>query len=342
MKLLGIRKATLARIALALVWVFALQVLTAAGADLVRITAPRDGEQVKGRVRVSAQTRVDDPSYLIFCVDDRRPHSTNSQPYAYDLDTTKLLDGAHALAVEVYGRAGLVARSSPVTIRVANERAPLAPVATVQRPPSAAPHPPITSAAGIRPVAPAPSDSQPKVLLPMLMRGPAPVAAGVAERAPAPPTPAPSQAAASVLAEQPTLRVRPQDAVSPRLTVILDGRELEFDVALAITNGRTYGALRTVIEQSGGRVDWIGAAKQAIARRAGAELRVTIGSLAATFDGRAIELTGAPVLTDGRTVVPLRGACEPMGLQVVWSPDSRTVRLCSVEAPVQVTMLGRR
>jgi hypothetical protein len=126
------------------------------------------------------------------------------------------------------------------------------------------------------------------------------------------------------------------------LTVILDGRELEFDVAPAITNGRTYGALRTVIEQSGGRVDWIGATKQAIARRAGAELRVTIGSLAATFDGRAIELTGAPVLTDGRTVVPLRGACEPMGLQVVWSPDSRTVRLCSVEAPVQVTMLGRR
>jgi hypothetical protein len=130
----------------------------------------------------------------------------------------------------------------------------------------------------------------------------------------------------------------PPAAGGQALVVLLDGRALSFDVAPAMLGGRAFGGLRALMEQSGGRVDWLGVAKQAIARRGNARLTVTVGAVVAQLDGRPVQLGAAPMLATGRTVVPLRTTCEPLGYRVAWMADSRTVRLVTTDAPVHVGM----
>lgn len=95
---------------------FALTLLLGGGGGSVRITSPRPGERLSGRVRVRAEARgLNNLAYLLFVVDSERPHATNSAPYNYPLDTSLLADGPHVLAVEAYGRFGLLAASVPIT-----------------------------------------------------------------------------------------------------------------------------------------------------------------------------------------------------------------------------------
>lgn len=340
-------KANMARIALAVVWVFAVEALTIAGSDLVRITSPANGQMVKGSIRVEAQTTIDDAAYLIFCLDGQRPHSTNVRPYSYDLDTAVLANGPHTLAVEVYGRAGAMAQSAPVKIEVVNGGA--LPIATAQVAPATPAGAKMSSVAATRAEAAAPSPSQsavgqeePFAPAPILAPLAVPTLSRSTNSTHTKTAPAAAEAQAVVDAESPTLYVRPEHVVPPQLTVVLDGRKVAFEVPAAVEGGRVYGPLRRLIEGSGGAVSWLSAAKQAIARRAGAELRVTIGVSEAQLDGRAIDLGATPRLSGSRTVVPLRATCEPLGLNVTWSADSRTVCLYSADAPVRVGALLAR
>ena len=333
MRFLSAGKRNLARVALVVIWVLAVDAITTAGGELVRITSPSDGDQVKGRVRVDARAQVDDTAYLIFCVDGARPHSTNVQPYFYDFDTTALPDGPHTLAVELYGRTGLVGQSAPVMVRVANN--PLAePLATVRQAPAApAPANPTPVAAKPEPVTPSQPAAAAQPAVPLIVLGAptpaAPMARGRAARS----------AEFSATSASPVLHVRPELAATARVGVALDGRELVFDVTPTMSDGRAFAALRTLMEQSGGRVNWLAAAKQAIAKRAGAELRVTIGAAQARLGDRAIELGATARLHGGRTVVPLRATCEPLGLKVAWSDQTRTVHVRSSDAPLRVGMI---
>jgi len=332
-----LRKAILARLALAVVWVFAVEMMTTAGGELVRITAPKDGQQAKGRIRVEVQTQVENAAYVIFCVDGARPHSTNVQPYYFELDTSALADGPHALAAEVYSQQGRLGESAPVTIRVANMPLSPAPTAVAQRPSAAAEspraagesHAAARDAAADAKLSAARPDSR-QMLASALIIGPQ------AALAPTTPGDAEGPRAQVAVAEPPKVRMAGRGARVPVVAVMLDGRALAFDVAPAVCEGRAFGALRTLIEQSGGAVNWLAAARQVVAKKAGAQLRVTVGAAQADLDGRVIALGATVKLQTGRTIVPLRATCEPLGYKVAWTPDSRTVRLCSAEAPVRI------
>jgi len=325
-----LRRPNLARIAVAVVWVVAIEAMTAAGGELVRITSPKDGQRATGLVRVQAQTELEDPSYLIFCVDGDRPRSTNSQPYVYELDTTSLPDGPHALAAEVYAREGLVGRSDPVTIIVANNGASGMPTAVAQASVPAA----TTPSAATEPSTPTASDRRSETVAPMLVFQPvAAPATPSARRHPVKTTAAPEPKVS------PKLHVRGSAGPQPVVTIVLDGRTLSFDVKPAMYEGLAFGGLRRMIEQSGGSVDWLNMTKQAIAQRAQSRLQVTIGKAHATIDGRAINLGAVVRLTDGRTLVPVRATCGPMGYKVAWAGDVRTVDLCSKPGPIKVGAL---
>jgi hypothetical protein len=314
------RKAILARLALAVIWIFAIEAMTVAAGELVRITSPKEGQQVSGRVRVQVQTTVDDPAYLIFTVDGARPHSTNVQPYCYEFDAATLPDGQHTLGAEVYSRLGLLGESPLVTVRVVNS--PMAPAAAamVQRPGSKEP------AAG-ESAAPADVKAATVGTLPRMSMTPiltlSPGTASAARGA------APGSGGAI------------QAGAQGALTVVLDGRPLAFDVAPSIFEGRAFGALRTVVQQSGGVVAWL-APSQAVARRSGKLLQVTVGSSAATINHQPVDLGSAVRLAQGRTLVPLRATCTPLGYTVAWAGGERTVRLCSTEPTMQVKAVFAR
>lgn len=328
-----VRRPNLARIAVAVVWVVAIEAMTAAGGELVRITSPKDGQRAQGVVRVQATTTLEDPAYLIFCVDGNRPQSTNLQPYAYELDTTSLPNGPHALAAEVYAREGLVGRSDPVTIIVANDGTSGMPTAVAQASEPAT----TTESTATEPGAPTATDRRSETVAPMLVFQPVAVpAAASARRHPV------RSAAAPMPRVAPKLHVRGSGGPQPVVTIVLDGRTLSFDVKPTMYDGLAFGGLRRMIEQSGGSVDWLSMTKQAIAQRAQTRLEVTIGKAQASIDGRAVDLGAVVRLTRGRTLVPVRATCGPMGYQVAWAGDSRTVNLCSKPAPIKVGALPKK
>jgi hypothetical protein len=56
-------------------------------------------------------------------------------------------------------------------------------------------------------------------------------------------------------------------------------------------------------------------------------IRLTIGVLSYTVDGLAKTLDAAPVIVDGRTMVPLRFVAEALGAKVEWDGDTQTVSI---------------
>lgn len=52
------------------------------------------------------------------------------------------------------------------------------------------------------------------------------------------------------------------------------------------------------------------------------------GDIRLTYNGALLESEQPPVISNGRTLVPVRTVCEAMGLDVVWDGETRTVRIC--------------
>lgn len=65
----------------------------------------------------------------------------------------------------------------------------------------------------------------------------------------------------------------------------------------------------------------------------------TIGQTAYTVDGRAYTMDVAPVIKEGRTLLPLRFAADAAGTQeIIWDPVRKTVTLIRGDRVVQVTI----
>jgi methionine-rich copper-binding protein CopC len=56
-------------------------------------------------------------------------------------------------------------------------------------------------------------------------------------------------------------------------------------------------------------------------------LTFTIGSTKATRNGTPVMLDAAPVIQNGRTLLPVRYVAEPLGATVAWEPTTRTVTI---------------
>jgi len=60
------------------------------------------------------------------------------------------------------------------------------------------------------------------------------------------------------------------------------------------------------------------------------EIRIAVGQLSASVDGRAVSLDAAPAIVGGRTMVPLRFVGEAFGALVSWEEKTRRV-VCSLD-----------
>ena len=108
-------------------------------------------------------------------------------------------------------------------------------------------------------------------------------------------------------------------------TVILNGKELTFDVYPRIKNGRVLVPLRAIFEAVGATVDWDNIKKTATAKRDGTTVILTSGSETATINGRTVTLDQPGIVVNGRTLALLRFVGEAFGGNVRWDETSRTV-----------------
>lgn len=123
-------------------------------------------------------------------------------------------------------------------------------------------------------------------------------------------------------------------AAAGEITVVLDGNKISFDVPPQNISGRTLVPYRTLAEKIGAKVSWDQKTGKITVLKGKKTVVLTVNSKVGTVDGKAVAMDTAPVIQNGRTLVPLRFLGESLGLWVSWNAAAKTV---SVESKKTIT-----
>lgn len=109
------------------------------------------------------------------------------------------------------------------------------------------------------------------------------------------------------------------------ITVLLNGKKIEFDVAPVIENGRTLVPLRAIFEELDMEVTYDNGV--ITAEKEGLEIDLSVDSDIAYVGGEQKTLDVPSRIVDGRTLVPLRFVGESTGLTVDYNGETRIVTM---------------
>lgn len=300
----------------------------------IKITSPAAGAKVSGVLTITASVRgARDVSYVVFGVDGDRPHSTNSEPYSFQLDTTVLTNGPHRIFAEAYDDYGLIASSKVITISVRNRAASVAqakkaPPAQLAEKPATPPSPtPATPTAPPAPATVAAAAQSERAAVPsstMLGRAaaaePSHVPAGAPQPLAAPPSPAEEATRASFAAAAPA-DLAPPARPLPRLrghTVVLNGHPVQFTVAPYVLNGRMQVGLRAMFEGIGARVFWLSQIRTARSIHGPTRVDVPADSRMAKVNGQPVDMGTPASIRQARLIIPLGFFATVTGAAVHW------------------------
>lgn len=122
------------------------------------------------------------------------------------------------------------------------------------------------------------------------------------------------------------------------ITIVMDGQVLQADVPPIIQNNRTLVPLRTVAEALKLVVSWNAQTQEIELEGRGVNIKMQIGSKAASKNGASISLDTPPVISSDRTMVPIRFVSEALGCHVAWDGAARRVSISSL--PVHMNVVG--
>ncbi len=92
-----------------------------------------------------------------------------------------------------------------------------------------------------------------------------------------------------------------------------------------IVNGRTLIPVRAVLEELGGVVGWDDVTRTVTLSTGKTTIELTIDSTTAYRNGEAYTLDVAPVIINGRTMLPVRFIAESVGFKVDWKEQTQQV-----------------
>lgn len=107
--------------------------------------------------------------------------------------------------------------------------------------------------------------------------------------------------------------------------VILNGQQLNFEVAPVIENGRTMVPVRAIFEAMGAEVGWNAASQVVTAGKGAITVTMPIGSTTPQVNGTTNTLDVPAKITADRTLAPLRFVGEAFGGRVSWDSNTRTI-----------------
>lgn len=129
------------------------------------------------------------------------------------------------------------------------------------------------------------------------------------------------------------------DAQGPEKTIVLkigssemtvNGEKKPIDAEgtePVIVNGRTLLPVRAVVEEIGGDVFWDRDSKEVILNCKTHEIILKIDSTAAYLNGEPAVLDVAPVILNGRTMLPIRFIAQGFGLDVDWNGEKKEITI---------------
>lgn len=105
----------------------------------------------------------------------------------------------------------------------------------------------------------------------------------------------------------------------------VNGAQVKLDTAPIALSGVTYLPLRFIADAMGAEVAWDQASKKVTVLRGDKLLELQIGSADMIAGGIRQPAPAAPLIRDGRTLVPLRLISEQLGLKVNWDGATKSV-----------------
>ncbi|WP_422448305.1 stalk domain-containing protein [Thermoanaerobacterium sp. DL9XJH110] len=122
------------------------------------------------------------------------------------------------------------------------------------------------------------------------------------------------------------------------ISIFIDGLPVIFDVEPIIQNGRTLVPFRAIAEALGVQVDWDGETQTVIATDGKMIVKLQIGSKTAYCNEAPTALDVPPVISGGRTLIPLRFFSEAFNCKVEWDGVNRMVKITS--PPKDMSVIG--
>ncbi len=113
------------------------------------------------------------------------------------------------------------------------------------------------------------------------------------------------------------------------IAVILDGKQIEFDVPPQLINDRTMVPMRAIFEALGATVEWNGDTSTVTAHKDDKTIILTIGEAKMYVNDTVVELDSPACIVEDRALVPVRAISESLELTVNWNGETNTVDICS-------------
>ncbi len=115
-----------------------------------------------------------------------------------------------------------------------------------------------------------------------------------------------------------------------RISVTVDGKEVKFDQAPVLYEGRTLVPVRAACEEMGIKVEWVEAEQKVILVKGGKQFDMRIGKREyyTNWSGYGY-FDVAPQVINNRTLLPIRAIAEFYGYKVGWDEATQTVSINS-------------
>ncbi len=119
------------------------------------------------------------------------------------------------------------------------------------------------------------------------------------------------------------------------ITVVIDGKQIAFDVPPQIINDRTMVPLRAIFEALGATVDWDNDTQTVSSTKDNTTISLTINNATMYVNGTVVTLDSPACLINGRTLVPVRAISEAFGTKVDWIGNENIVSIITKEIPIE-------
>ncbi len=119
--------------------------------------------------------------------------------------------------------------------------------------------------------------------------------------------------------------ISPVSAASGEISVYLNDKAVNFDVAPIIENDRTLTPMRAIFEAYGMNVTWDDSTKTVTATKDGTEIKMTVGDGFFYKNNVSYSLDVPAKIINGRTLIPLRAVSEALDCSVDWDSVARRV-----------------